>query len=151
MKMRLLLTVAELAIGFALPAFTQQSDPVDSRLAQQIRVLAMKYDEAINKHDGVAVAALYTQDAVRATYNHGTFHGRQAIEKAFANWDFKRWQVSNYFTSVGPVSPAGNELRSVGTWSCAFQTPPAVPGMIAATIPGFWFVRATPGRSVEIP
>ena len=88
----------------------------------------MKYDEAINKHDGAAVAALYTQDAVRATYNHGTFHGRQAIEKAFANWDFKRWQVSNYFTSVGPVSPAGNELRSVGTWSCAFQNSTGGPG-----------------------
>jgi len=43
--------------------------------------LGMKYDEAFNRSDPGALAALYSEDAVRAT-PHGTFHGRQAIEKA---------------------------------------------------------------------
>jgi hypothetical protein len=60
-------------------------------------MLAMKYDGAHNKH---ASAALYTQDAVLGTYSHGTFHARQAIEKEYANWDFERWQYSNYVTRV---------------------------------------------------
>jgi hypothetical protein len=50
---------------------------VDPQIDQQIHTLAQKYDEAINKHDPAAVAALYTQDAVRVTaLNNGTFHGR---------------------------------------------------------------------------
>ena len=45
--------------------------------------------------------------------NDGTFHGRQAIEKSYAKYDFERWQVHNYFTKVylarkkARLSPAG--------------------------------------------
>jgi uncharacterized protein (TIGR02246 family) len=42
----------------------------------------MKYDEAFNKKDADAVAALYTVDAVYVA-QHGTSHGRQAIEKTY--------------------------------------------------------------------
>jgi uncharacterized protein (TIGR02246 family) len=38
----------------------------------------MKYDEAYNKGDPVAVDALYTEDGVYVTPG-GTYHGRQAI------------------------------------------------------------------------
>jgi hypothetical protein len=41
------------------------------------------------------VAALYSQDGVWATHD-GTFHGRQAIEKGYAQLDFKSWQIGNY-------------------------------------------------------
>jgi hypothetical protein len=46
MKIRLLLALAGLAIGFAVPTFAQQKDTPDPKIAQQIRVLATKYDEA---------------------------------------------------------------------------------------------------------
>jgi uncharacterized protein (TIGR02246 family) len=128
MKIRLLLALVGLAISFALPIFAQQKDTVDPQIAQQIRVLAMKYDEAINMHDAAAVAALYTQDAVWTTYHDGTFHSRQAIEKAYAKYDFKRWQYSNYVTTVGRVIAVGNEVRSTGKWSCAFQSGEGGPG-----------------------
>ncbi len=49
------------------------------------------------------------------------FHGQQAIEKEYAKFDFKRWQVSNYVTTVGRVIAVGNEVRSTGTWSYVFQ------------------------------
>jgi hypothetical protein len=55
------------AINFGLPAFAEQKDTVDPQIAQQIRVLAAKYDEAINKHDAAAVAALYAQDGGNAS------------------------------------------------------------------------------------
>jgi len=118
MKIRLIVSLLGLAIGFAWPTFAQQKGTVDPQIDQQIHTLAQKYDEAINKHDPAAVSALYTQDAVRLTaLNNGTFHGRQAIEKAYAQYDFGRWQVSNHSTKVYRINAVGNEVRSTGTWS----------------------------------
>jgi hypothetical protein len=104
MKIRLILALVGLAMGFVVPAFAQHKDTVDPQKEQQIRILAAKYDAAFNNHDAAAVAALYTQHAVRVTaLNNGTFHGRQAIEKAYAQYDFGRWQVSNHFTKVNRI------------------------------------------------
>jgi SnoaL-like domain len=52
--------------------------------AGQIRGLVAKYEEAFNKQDWTAVAALFTEDGVSMTPHDGTFHGRQAIEKQYA-------------------------------------------------------------------
>jgi uncharacterized protein (TIGR02246 family) len=121
MKIYLVVALVGLAISFALPAFAQEKDKVDPKVEQQIRVLAANYDAAVNKHDPAAVAALYAQDAVRATaLNDGTFYGRPAIEKAYAKYDFGRWQVSNYFTRIYRLVPVGNEVRSTGTWSSVY-------------------------------
>ena len=43
--------VIGLAIGSTLPALAQQSNTVDPKIDQQIRMLPIKYDAAINKHD----------------------------------------------------------------------------------------------------
>jgi len=40
----------------------------------------MKADEAFNKNDATAVAALFTEDAVLVA-SDGMFYGRQAIDK----------------------------------------------------------------------
>jgi ketosteroid isomerase-like protein len=37
---------------------------LDPKIEQEIRTLATKYDEAINKQDAAAVAALYAQDGL---------------------------------------------------------------------------------------
>ena len=60
MRILLALALSGLAISFAVPTFAQ----VDPKIEQQIRILASKYDAAINKHDAPAIAALYTPDAV---------------------------------------------------------------------------------------
>ena len=123
MKIHILLAFAGLAIasGFSLPVFAQEKNQVDPKIEQQIRVLAANYDAAINKHDPAAVAALYARDAVRATaLNDGTFYGRPAIEKAYAKYDFRRWQISNYFTRIYRLTPVGNEVRSTGMWSSVY-------------------------------
>jgi uncharacterized protein (TIGR02246 family) len=121
MKTRLLGALVGLAISLALPTFGQQKETVDPKIDQQIRMLAMKYDAAINNHDAAAIAALYTQDAVLATYNKGTFHGRQKIEKAYAEDYFMRWNIHNNATTVSRVTPVGNEVRATGTWSNYYQ------------------------------
>jgi uncharacterized protein (TIGR02246 family) len=122
MKKNILLASVSLVSCFSLPAFAQEETKVDPKIEQQIRLLASDYDAAINKHDPAAVAALYAQDGVRATaLNDGTFHGRPAIEKAYARYDFGRWQVSNYCTKIYRVTSVGDELRSTGTW-CSVYT-----------------------------
>jgi uncharacterized protein (TIGR02246 family) len=119
MKIRFLLALVGLAIGFAAPALAQLKDTVDPKTAQEIRALAMKYDAAFNNNDAAAVAALYTEDAVYVAH-HGTFHGRQAIEKTYANY-FQHWHSINHVSTVDRVIAVGNDLRAFGTWSSAFQ------------------------------
>ena len=120
MKIRLLLALVGSAISFAWPTFAQQKGTVDPQIDQQIRALAQKYDEAINKQDPAAVAALYTENAVYVAH-HGTFHGRQAIEKDYAEHSFRQWQATNQVTKVDRVIAVGNEVRSIGKWSCNFR------------------------------
>jgi uncharacterized protein (TIGR02246 family) len=58
-------------------------DTADPQIAQQIRERGKKYDEAFNKNDATAVAALFTEDALQVTPD-GLYSGRQAIEKRYA-------------------------------------------------------------------
>jgi uncharacterized protein (TIGR02246 family) len=119
MKIRFLLALVGLAIGFAAPALAQLKDTVDPKTAQEIRALAMKYDAAFNNNDAAAVAALYTEDAVYVAH-HGTFHGRQAIEKTYANY-FQHWHSINHVSTVDRVIADGIDVRAFGTWSSTFQ------------------------------
>jgi hypothetical protein len=63
MKMSLLLTLAVFAIGFGVPALAQEQNTVDPEVRQQIEAVLIKFDEAFNKNDAAAIAALYTADA----------------------------------------------------------------------------------------
>ena len=123
MKIRLVVALAGLAMSFALPAFAQQKNTVDPKIEQQIRTLAAKYDEAINKQDAAPPLRRSTRKtglgkSLSRKCPQAT--GRQGIEKAYARW-FKGWQVTNYFTTVDRVTPAGNEIRSFGKWSDTFK------------------------------
>jgi hypothetical protein len=72
MKMRLVVALVGLAISFAVPAFGQQKDTVDRRIAQQrdlggdanalaeFGALGMKEDEAFNNNGAGAVATVFT-------------------------------------------------------------------------------------------
>jgi uncharacterized protein (TIGR02246 family) len=118
MKIPLVVALAALAISFAVPTFAQQT--VDPKIAQQIRALAKKYDEAFNRSDAPAVAALYTEDAFYGT-PHGSFHGRQAIEKDYATHSFQNYHGNNRFTTVDRVISVGNEVHATGRWSGTYQ------------------------------
>jgi ketosteroid isomerase-like protein len=83
-KTGLPLALAWLAISVALPTLEQTA--VDPKTRQEIQAVALQFVEAYNKHDAPAIAALYTQDAVRMEdWNSDGWHvGREAIEKGLA-------------------------------------------------------------------
>jgi hypothetical protein len=64
MKIRLLLTLAGLAIGLALPTFAQQPNTPDPQLREQFVAFGKKLDEAWNNNDPAALIAFYMEDAV---------------------------------------------------------------------------------------
>jgi uncharacterized protein (TIGR02246 family) len=135
MKYGLAVALVGLAISFALPTLAQQTntppapaataaaqqDTVDSQLAQLIRLLAVKFDEAFNNGDASALAAFYTDDAVYTTADGTTFNGRQAIESKYALLDFQHDHCTNLLTKVERIIAIGDEVGSIGTWGCAFQ------------------------------
>ena len=96
MKISLLVALGELAIGLTVPVVAQQKDAVDRQTVHQRDLLGipkalgefgelgLKLDEAYNKNDASAVAALFTEDGVLVVQD-GMFCGRQAIEKRYAD------------------------------------------------------------------
>ena len=124
MKIRVLLTLAGLAISFALPTFAQQTNTPDPQLRQRYIALVNKYDDALNKNDAAAVAALFTEDGVYMS-DRGPVVGREAIEKWHADL-FKQFHLSNSLITVDEDSPhmigtASNELWATGAWSATIQ------------------------------
>jgi uncharacterized protein (TIGR02246 family) len=124
MKIRLLFALAGLAISFALPIFAQQTNTPDPQLRQRYIALVKKYDDALNKNDAAAVAALFTEDGVYMT-DRGPVIGRPAIEKYHADL-FKQFHLSNSLITVDEDSPhmigtASNELWATGVWSATIQ------------------------------
>jgi ketosteroid isomerase-like protein len=93
-----------LAIGFAVPAFTQPKEATLSEQdRQQIGALEKKYDDADNNNAAAALAALFTEDAVIVPET-GPVNGRQAIEKWYAD-AFQKWHNSNHLVKAEQVPP----------------------------------------------
>ena len=67
--MRLVVALVGLAISFALPTFAQSP-----QLREALATYDKKEEEAFNNNDAVALAALYTEDAVEVT-DSGTLYG----------------------------------------------------------------------------
>jgi uncharacterized protein (TIGR02246 family) len=118
MKVRMILAIVGLATSFALPIFAQQTNSPDPQLRQVIDALTKKTDEAYNNGDAVAMAALYTEDAVLVT-DAGPIYGRDAIERHYANL-FQKIHFISHVSQADQNSPhiistAGDEVWSSGT------------------------------------
>jgi uncharacterized protein (TIGR02246 family) len=85
MKIRLLLSLAGLALGFVLPTLAQEQKAVDSEVRQKIKAIETKFQEAYNNRDVTAIAALYTENAVEVWNRGRTSFGLEAIRKMFAD------------------------------------------------------------------
>ena len=120
LKIRLVLALSAIAIGLISPTFAQEKDTVDPQIAEEVRALAAKYDDAFNRDDADAVTTLYTEDAVFETPN-GTFTGRENIEGLYRKIYFERNHSKEHVTTVGEVSEASDEIRATGTWSDTFE------------------------------
>jgi uncharacterized protein (TIGR02246 family) len=85
MKTRLLSALVGLASSFAVPILAQEQNTVAPEVRQQIEAVFMKFGEAFNKRDAAAIAALYTQNAIRLeSWWSEAALGQQAIEKSYA-------------------------------------------------------------------
>jgi hypothetical protein len=94
MRKHLALVLAWLAISFALPTFAQEKEevkpfpftpiPAGPQLVQQIEAINSQFDEAINKHDAGAVAALFIVNATLVV-PAGIFSGRDNIAKHYTD------------------------------------------------------------------
>ena len=124
MKVRLLLALVGLAISFGLPTFAQQKDAADRRIVQQRDLLgspsslgefgelSQKLDEAYNKNDAAAAAALFTEDALLVAPD-GMFSGRQAIEKRYED-TFQRWPIGDFNSRREPSPECDRQRGLVG-------------------------------------
>jgi uncharacterized protein (TIGR02246 family) len=132
MIIRSVVTLVGLAISFSLPTFAQQKDTADLRIAQErdllgdpkaldeFGVLGMKADEAFNKNDAAAVAALFTEDAVLVAPD-GMFYGRQAIEKRYAD-TFQRWPITTFIGQRSQLNAIDNAVWGAGQWWSTLQS-----------------------------
>ena len=119
MKTRLLFTLAGLAIGFTVPTFAQEQNAVDPEVRQQIEAVLIKFDEAHNKGDATAMAALYTQDAAQmlmGVMGTGTYSGQQAIEKSYAA-EFAS-SPPECVDKLVQLYAIGNEMAAISKWNC---------------------------------
>ena len=114
MKTHLLGALVGLAISFALPSFAQQQNTVDPEVRQQIEAAVKKHEEAYNKYDAAAYAALYTPDAIEVLSwqsEGGATVGQQAIEKMAAA-EFASFPAKQSFTLV-QVYAIGSEICAI--------------------------------------
>ena len=121
MNTRLLLAITAFVIGFVQPNFAQNNDTVDPKIAEEIRALTSKYDEAFNKNDATALGAFFSEDAVFSGL-HGKFKGRQAIENFHSQQVFARWHANNRVTTVDRVDSVSDGVSSSGRWSETVQS-----------------------------
>src|ERR1700733_12070905 len=98
MNTRLLLALSGFIIGFVSPTFAQNNDTIDPKIAEQIRALTSKYDDAFNKNDATALGALFSEEAILSGL-HGKFKGRQAIENFHSQQVIARWHANNRVTT----------------------------------------------------
>ena len=113
----LLLTLAGLAIGFVVSALAQEQNTVDPEVHQQIEAALVKFEEAFNKHDAAAMAALFTLDAVQVLDwgEGGTFSGQQAIEEHYGV-DFAS-SPPEFVEKLIHLYAIGDKISAISEWS----------------------------------
>jgi uncharacterized protein (TIGR02246 family) len=124
-----------LASGLTAPTFAQQKDTADPQIAEEIRVFTSNFDAAFNKNDAAAVAAFYKEDAVWKT-PHGTFTGRQAIEKDYDH-EFRRYHSNNLSTKFDQVDAVGNDVVRLGRGVVLFKMTSAILNTQRVKLHGF--------------
>jgi hypothetical protein len=125
MKVRLLLTLQALAIGFGVSALAQLKDTADPQVAQQLvsfynSALRTKYDEAFSNKDAAALGrSLHRRrgsgGAGRTVFRSSGHRGRYADM-------FKRSRLTDFFALRDQLNAIGKELWAVGEWWSLLQS-----------------------------
>jgi ketosteroid isomerase-like protein len=122
MKIRLVVALLGLAIGFAVPVLAQESDTVTPQTRQEVEAVDAQLDEAINNNNATAAAALFTEDAILmlpleyAAERSGIFSGRQDIEKWFVQ-KFTEYHVTDSKGKLDQINAVDAGVWAVGEWT----------------------------------
>jgi ketosteroid isomerase-like protein len=119
MKILLLVALAGSAMGLSMPLLAQQPKEIDPEVREQIEAVSKQFQDAYNKHDPGAVAALYTPDAVELRSWRGLLSGQDAIARTFA-FDFAS-SAGKMAIELVHLCPVGNAIceiahSNVGDW-----------------------------------
>jgi len=120
MRILLLVTLAGLAIGFAVPTSARENEAVDPEVRLEIEAALKQYDEAYNKPDVPALAALFTPDAIEVMgwmSEGGGVSGQQAIEKRYASE--LAGGASDHLIRLIQLYPIGSEVCAITKESVA--------------------------------
>ena len=115
MKISLVVALLGLAISFAAPAVAQTPDP---KLRQVVETIDKTLNDAQDKGDAAAFAAVFADNAILVT-NTGPLNGKKAIEESYTNL-FKTTQFSNSTATIDPDSPhsiSPTAMWVTGVWS----------------------------------
>ena len=123
MKTHVLATLVGLATGFVVPATAQEKEEVNPQILQLIEANDKAYDEAFNKHDAAAIAALYSENAVLMTPD-GVFTGQGDIEKRYTLL-LEQTHCTDHVNKLDQVhTPLGVNPWAVGSWTAKHDTTP---------------------------
>lgn len=116
--LRYLMVVPVLAIGLATPVAAQPISQPEA--AQAARSVTEAFFKALSGKDAAAVAALFTEDAIRLTPG-GPQNGRAEIQK-FWTEAVKSWEPA--FFRVDQVVPLGSDaVLAVNSWAGTYHGP----------------------------
>jgi uncharacterized protein (TIGR02246 family) len=116
--------------------FAPLTNTSDQQLREQLVPLDKKIADAWKNNDAAALAALYTEDAIKVT-PQGPIHGRQAIEKWLAQV-FQNFHPKNYISKTDSLRIIGraDNIAANGEWSQTLQGKNGEP----IPIKGYWSV-----------
>ena len=116
-----LLIMAVLAVGFAIPAFTQQTNTVDQQTRQQVEGIVARLAEALSKADGQGYQALYATNAI-AISAFGKSTGQQ-----IGDLEDARKMGLTFSANVDDVQPifGGQGVMTTAPFTATFTNNPA--------------------------
>jgi uncharacterized protein (TIGR02246 family) len=125
-----------LSLALCLSAYAQQA--LNAQQLQALEANMKKYDQACNANDPVAVAALYTDDAVFVT-DQGPVYGREGVQKQYAEWfkvPYHRNHVGTRDLKTIQVFMLGDKpaIATSGEWSETAE----LQGQPSYQIKGYW-------------
>ena len=146
MKIGSVAALIGLAISFALPTYAQDQNAVDPKTRQEIEAVGMQFVEAYNKHDAVAVAALYTHDAVRVDNPPGMgsalLVGRKAMEKRFeTEFTWASWSSSPAVGKLVQMYAFEDSIATISEWSIGQYNGHSVQIFVRDADTGTWKIR----------
>jgi uncharacterized protein (TIGR02246 family) len=152
------LAAAGLLIGFAAPAIAQEKvgtcdGPRDA--CQQVAALIRSYDEAFNRKDAAAVAAIFTPDGIEIT-EAPVVSGREAIEQHYRDAFKAGW--SDVMVNVDQFHVKDDMTWGVGDWHANAPGPGNTTrlahgnwGAIWVKSGGAWKLRMLTNNAIENP